>query len=126
MQAYTHKQAQHLVEIEDDPDSPALASLQRWSLEITAVFTCLSITNPRVMDILSVSSMDAELQSEPHPDTFYDDLLVSLSNASFTKSFFCTLRWSSPRSRLYLHVEHAGHVQHVNTHDAAACLRSGL
>ena len=87
MQAYTHKQAQHLVEIEDDPDSPALASLQRWSLEITAVFTCLSITNPRVMDILSVSSMDAELQSEPHPDTFYDDLLVSLSIASFTRSF---------------------------------------
>ncbi len=82
MQAYTHKQAQHLVEIEDDPDSPALASLQRWSLEITAVFTCLSITNPRVMDILSVSSMDTELQSEPHPDSFYDDLLVSLCSAS--------------------------------------------
>lgn len=49
------------------------------------------------MDILSVSSMDAELQSEPHPDTFYDDLLVSLSNASFGRCFFCTLRRSSPR-----------------------------
>jgi hypothetical protein len=84
VQAYTHKQAQHLVEIADDSDSSALASLQRWSLEITAVFTCLSITNPRVMDILSVSSMDAKLQSEPHPDTFYDDLLVSLSSASVT------------------------------------------
>lgn len=83
-QAYTHKQAQHLVEIEDDPDSPALASLQRWSLEITAVFTCLSVTNPRVMDVLSVSSMDTELQSEPHPDNFYDDLLVSLCSASVT------------------------------------------
>ncbi|DBA92646.1 hypothetical protein WJX77_002725 [Trebouxia sp. C0004] len=77
--AYTHKQAQHLVEIEDDPGSPALASLQRLSLEISAVFTCLSITNPRVMDILSVSSMDAELQSEPHPDTFYNDLLATMN-----------------------------------------------
>lgn len=38
------------------------------------------------MDVLSVSSMDVELQSEPHPDTFYDDLLVSLSN-SFHKLF---------------------------------------
>ncbi|KAL0038103.1 hypothetical protein WJX79_002782 [Trebouxia sp. C0005] len=76
--AYTHKQAQHLVEIADDPDSPALASLHRWSLEITAIFTCLSITNPRVMDVLSVSSMDVELQSEPHPDTFYDDLLATM------------------------------------------------
>jgi len=28
--------------------------------------------------------MDAKLQSEPHPDTFYDDLLVSLSSASVT------------------------------------------
>ncbi|DBB14398.1 TPA: hypothetical protein ACH3X3_004698 [Trebouxia sp. C0006] len=90
--AYTHKQAQHLVEIEDDPDSPALASLQRWSLEITAVFTCLSITNPRVMDVLSVSSMDTELQSKPHPDSFYDDLLATMDFTPSQKKDLLQLR----------------------------------
>ena len=79
VQAYTRKQAQCLVEIADNPDSPSLANLQRWSLEITAMFTCLTVTNPRVMDTLAVSSMDGSSQTESFSDKHYDDMLVSLS-----------------------------------------------
>lgn len=76
VQAYTRKQAQCLVEIADMPDSPSLASLQRWSLEITAMFTCLTVTNPRVMDTLAESSMDGSSQTECFSDKHYDDMLV--------------------------------------------------
>ncbi len=46
MQAYTRKQAQNLVELADSPEGPALASLQRWSLESTALFICLLHSQP--------------------------------------------------------------------------------
>lgn len=76
-QAYARKQAQCLLEIADHPESPVMASLQRWSLEVASLFMALYINNPKGMDTIQASRMDTGLPSQPHPDQFHDSLLVS-------------------------------------------------
>ena len=85
VQAYARKQAQCLLEIADKPESPVMASLQRWSLEVASLFMALYINNPKGMDTIQASRMDSGLPSEPHPDQFHDSLLVSCKSkqASF-------------------------------------------
>lgn len=73
--AYARKQAQCLLEIADKPESPVMASLQRWSLEVASLFMALYINNPKGMDTIQASRMDSGLPSEPHPDQFHDSLL---------------------------------------------------
>ena len=77
VQAYARKQAQCLLEIADKPESPVMASLQRYSLEVASLFMALYINNPKGMDTIQASRMDSGLPSEPHPDQFHDALLVS-------------------------------------------------
>ncbi len=77
VQAYARKQAQCLLEIADNPESPVMASLQRYSLEVASLFMALYINNPKGMDTIQASRMDSGLPSQPHPDQFHDSLLVS-------------------------------------------------
>ncbi len=77
VQAYARKQAQCLLEIADHQESPVMASLQRWSLEVASLFMALYINNPRAMDTIHASRMDTGLPSKSHRDQFHNSLLVS-------------------------------------------------
>lgn len=85
VQAYARKQTQCLLEIADKPESPVMASLQRWSLEVASLFMALYINNPKGMDTILASRMDSGLPSQSQPDQFHESLLVSCKSkqASF-------------------------------------------
>ena len=80
MQAYVRKQAQNLQDIEGNSDSsnPALADLQRLSVEMTALFICFGMSNPKANGVLfSLNMRDGTVYQDPPPDSAHDDLLVS-------------------------------------------------
>lgn len=79
LQAYVHRMAQCLLNISDDSNSKCLIDLQRYSLEITAVFVCCWINNANKMASAVTESLSTQhdcASLEGLPKDQYQDLLV--------------------------------------------------
>lgn len=79
LQAYVRKQAQCLLDVEENVDSnkPALGDLHQWGLEAQAVLICFSMCNPNNIGIVhSLNMKDGTLFQEPPPKNAPADLLV--------------------------------------------------
>ena len=82
LQAYVHRMAKCLLEISDDSESKFLLELQRYSLEITAVFVCCWISNAHKMAAAVTESLSTQhdcICQEGLPNDQYQDLLVNHS-----------------------------------------------
>ncbi|KAL3162039.1 hypothetical protein ABBQ38_009108 [Trebouxia sp. C0009 RCD-2024] len=73
--------AQCLLDISDDSDSRSLLDLQRYSLEVTALFVCCWISNAHKMMAAVTESLSTQYDcmcQEGMPKTEYEDLLVAM------------------------------------------------
>lgn len=80
MQAYVHKLAQCLVDLDgsDDLRHSANAQMQQWRVEMMALFLCFVAGNPKVKaDLLSLNMEDGTMHEDRKPISIQDDLLVS-------------------------------------------------
>ena len=85
MQAYVRKQAQNLLDIEGNSNSnnPALADLQRLSVEMTALLVCFGMSIRKANGVLfSLNMEDGSVFQDPLPDSARDNLLVSIKSMS--------------------------------------------
>ena len=80
LQAYVRKLAQCLLDVQSNSnhDNMATVHLRRWSLEVTALFVCFGMGNPRNIGVLHALNMaDGSMFMDPPPHSAGGDLLVS-------------------------------------------------
>lgn len=78
-QAYAHKLAQCLLEVESKQDNndSALLQLQRWSIEVVAFCICFGFNNTDKLGFMySLNLEDGTCFQDPPPDDAADALMV--------------------------------------------------
>lgn len=91
LQAYVHSMAQCLLDISDDSDSRSLLDLQRYSLEVTALFVCCWISNAHKMMAAVTESLSTQYDcmcQEGMPKTEYEDLLVNQPHPASLHTYY--------------------------------------